>query len=91
MISDFTLDAKRKKELKDTLDEVYFKTKCSVHQEEYCLIIYGDDPEKHVFLTESMLKVWASYIVSIFFFCKLCIIYYNIILYIHYNILFIGG
>jgi len=61
---DYTLDAKRKKELKDTLDEVYCKIKCEIHQEEYCLTIYGNNPEKHVFLTESMLKVWASYIVS---------------------------
>ena len=56
---------KRKKELKDTLEEVYCKTKCDIHQEEYCLTIYGDDPEKHVFLTESMLEVWVSHIVSL--------------------------
>jgi hypothetical protein len=38
--------------------------KCEIHEEEYCLTTYGNDPDKHVFLTESMLKVWASYIVS---------------------------
>jgi len=65
MVSDFTLYAKRKKEVKDTLDEVYCKTKCNVHQEEYCLTMYGNNLKNHVFLTESMLKVWASYIVSI--------------------------
>jgi glycosyltransferase involved in cell wall biosynthesis len=68
LASEYTLDAKRKKEAYETLIEVYCKTKCEDHDEEYCLTIYGDEPDKHVFLTESMLKVWASYIVSNFFY-----------------------
>ena len=64
MASELTLNAKRKKEVHNTLVEVYCKVKCEVHEEEYCLTTYGNEPDKHVFLTDSMLKVWASYIVS---------------------------
>ena len=64
MASELTLNAKRKKEVHNTLVEVYCKVKCEVYKEEYCLTTYDNEPDKHVFLTDSMLKVWASYIVS---------------------------
>ncbi len=37
---------------------------CQFHEDEYCLTYHEENPEQHIQLNDSMLLVWASYIVS---------------------------
>lgn len=63
------LDDKRKRsEVLSHLRNAYYSGSsfCQFHKNEYCLTYHGENPEQHVQLNDSMLLVWASYIVSIF-------------------------
>ena len=61
------LDDKRKRsEILSHLRNAYLGSSfCEFHDNEYCLTYYEENPEQHVQLNDSMLLVWASYIVSI--------------------------
>lgn len=69
-MSEILDDKKKRSEILNHLRNAYCSEPsfCQFHENEYCLTYHGENPEQHVQLNDSMLLVWASYIVSIYYF-----------------------